>query len=155
MPERVNGVVATWLNHKGFGFITPEGQESEVGKDILVRFDQLKQSSEDGFKSLAEGSKVEFEIQEDEKNPGKKLAINVTGENGEDCEPRKKGQGKRVRKPKAEKKEGEESEEKDGEAKEGEEKKKGSGKRRSRKGRGKGKGKGKDSKEADAKKDEE
>ena len=34
MPE--TGVVAKWLNHKGIGFITPDGQESEEGKDILV-----------------------------------------------------------------------------------------------------------------------
>jgi len=90
MPERKTGVVAKWLNHKGIGFITPEGAE----EDVLVHFEQIKQNTEDGFKSLAQGSKVEFELQQDPKNSEKFVAVNVTGENGEDCEPKKKGQGK-------------------------------------------------------------
>ncbi len=57
---RVTGTVAKWLNHKGIGFITPEGQTSEEGKDILVHFSELKQESEDGFKSLEAGSTVSF-----------------------------------------------------------------------------------------------
>jgi cold shock CspA family protein len=37
MPEtRQTGVVAKWLNHKGIGFITPQGAE-EGASDILVR----------------------------------------------------------------------------------------------------------------------
>jgi len=120
MPERFNGTVAKWLNHKGIGFITPEGQESKEGEDILVHFQQIKQESEDGFKSLAQGSKVEYELEEDPKNPEKKVAVNVTGENGDDCEAKKKGQGKGG-------------------------KRKGKGKR----GKGKGKGK-KDEEEAEA-----
>jgi len=92
MPTKQKGTVAKWLNHKGIGFITPEGEESVEGSDILVHFEQIQQSSEDGFKSLAQGSKVEFELKEDPKNPDKKIAVNVTGEDGADCEPRKKGE---------------------------------------------------------------
>lgn len=96
MPtERQTGIVAKWLNHKGIGFITPDGTEGE-GNDVLVHFEQIKQETEDGFKSLQQGAKVEFELQADPKNPdsGRQVAVNVTGEEGADCEPKKKGQGK-------------------------------------------------------------
>lgn len=94
MPVRQTGYVAKWLNHKGIGFITPEGAESEEGQDILVHYMQIKQESEDGFKSLEQGSKVEYELEEDPKNPEKKIAVNVTGADGDDCIPKKKGMGK-------------------------------------------------------------
>ena len=55
---RETGTVAKWLNHKGIGFITPQGQEPEEGKDILVHFSELKQETADGFKSLEAGSTV-------------------------------------------------------------------------------------------------
>ena len=54
---RLTGTVAKWLNHKGIGFITPEG-ETEGENDILVHYQQIKQSSEDGFISLVEHSGV-------------------------------------------------------------------------------------------------
>ena len=44
-----------WFNHaKGFGFITQEGGEDEV-----VDFSAV---AAQGFKSLAEGDQVEFEV---------------------------------------------------------------------------------------------
>ena len=44
-----------WFNDaKGFGFITPE----DGGKDLFVHFSAIQGS---GFKTLAEGAKVEFE----------------------------------------------------------------------------------------------
>ncbi|CAD7927452.1 unnamed protein product [Amoebophrya sp. A120] len=88
------GVVAKWLNHKGIGFITPD--DSADGGDVLVHFGSIKQGDGDGFKSLEEGSKVEFDLDDDPKNPGeKKVAINVTGPGGADCEPKtRKGKGK-------------------------------------------------------------
>lgn len=91
---RETGTVAKWLNHKGIGFITPDGQESKEGEDILVHYMQIKQSSEDGFKSLAEGTKVEYELQTDPKDGSKQIAVNVTGIDGADCEAKVKGQGK-------------------------------------------------------------
>lgn len=93
MPERQTGHVAKWLNHKGIGFITPDGQE-EGENDVLVHFGQIKQESDDGFKSLEQGAKIEFELETDPKNPEKKIAVNVTGPDGADCPPRKKGKGK-------------------------------------------------------------
>lgn len=80
------GTVAKWLNHRGIGFITPDGQDAEVGKDFLVHYSNIKQDPSDGFKSLAEGSQVEFETTEDPKNPNKLIAINVTGVGGGNCD---------------------------------------------------------------------
>jgi len=90
--KKQTGTVAKWLNHKGIGFITPEGKGE--GEDVLVHYEQIKQESEDGFKSLAEGSKVEYELKPDPKDPAKSVAVNVTGEDGADCEAKKKGKGK-------------------------------------------------------------
>jgi cold shock protein len=58
-----------WFNDaKGYGFIEPEGG----GKDLFVHHSQI---SGDGFKTLAEGAKVEFEPREGAKGPE---ASNVT-----------------------------------------------------------------------------
>ena len=49
-----------WFNDaKGFGFIEQEG-----GEDVFVHFSSITM---DGFKTLAEGQEVEFEIQSGEK----------------------------------------------------------------------------------------
>ena len=57
-----------WFNDgKGFGFI-----EREEGPDVFVHFSSIQ--GEEGFKSLAEGDAVEFEVVKDEK--GEK-AVNV------------------------------------------------------------------------------
>jgi len=57
-----------WFNDaKGYGFIAPE----DGGKDLFVHHSNI---AGDGFKSLAEGAKVEFESREGQKGPE---AINV------------------------------------------------------------------------------
>lgn len=129
MPARQVGTVAKWLNHKGIGFITPEGEEAKTGdesNDILVHYMQIKQASEDGFKSLEQGSKVEYELEADPKNPEKKIAVNVTGVDGADCAPKKKGaakggKGKGKRKGKGKGKKGKKGKKDDEEEKEEEE----------------------------------
>ncbi len=49
-----NGVVKWFNDRKGFGFI-----EQEQGEDVFVHFSSIQ---EDGFKSLAEGQSVSFEV---------------------------------------------------------------------------------------------
>ena len=52
-----------WFNEaKGFGFITPE----DGSKDVFVHFSAILN---DGFKTLAEGQKVDFEIVDGAKGP--------------------------------------------------------------------------------------
>jgi len=58
-----------WFNDaKGFGFICADGEE----KDIFVHHTAIQA---DGFRSLAEGEEVEFDLVEGEKGP---KAENVT-----------------------------------------------------------------------------
>ena len=52
-----------WFNEsKGFGFITP----AEGGKDVFVHFSAIKA---DGFKVLAEGQNVDFNLEDGPKGP--------------------------------------------------------------------------------------
>lgn len=87
--NRQTGTVVKWLNHRGIGFIAPNGQTSEIGRDILVHHAHIQQESGDGFKSLQEGSIVEFDTMPDPKHPDKFVAVRVTGPGGVDCEKRR------------------------------------------------------------------
>lgn len=52
-----------WFNdNKGYGFIEQDGG----GKDIFVHYSSIQAN---GFKSLAEGQTVEFEITEGQRGP--------------------------------------------------------------------------------------
>jgi len=52
-----------WFNDaKGYGFITPDGG----GKDVFVHHTAVQM---EGFRSLAEGQKVEYEVTEGPKGP--------------------------------------------------------------------------------------
>jgi CspA family cold shock protein len=58
-----------WFNDaKGYGFIAPE----DGTKDVFVHHSNI---AGNGFKTLAEGAKVEFEVREGQKGPE---AVNVT-----------------------------------------------------------------------------
>ena len=63
MPE---GKVKWFNDSKGFGFIEQEG-----GEDVFVHFSAIEG---EGFKTLAEGESVSFEIQE---GPKGRQAANV------------------------------------------------------------------------------
>jgi cold shock protein len=58
---RIQGTVKWFNDAKGFGFIAHEG-----GPDVFVHFSAIQSQ---GFKSLAEGDKVEFEIVQGQKGP--------------------------------------------------------------------------------------
>ena len=58
MPE---GQVKWFNEKKGFGFIEQDG-----GKDLFVHYTAIQG---DGFKSLKEGQRVRFEIEETAKGP--------------------------------------------------------------------------------------
>lgn len=64
-----NGIVKWFNDQKGYGFI-----EQEEGPDVFVHHSGINAS---GFKSLNEGDKVTFEIQQGAKGPA---AVNVTVE---------------------------------------------------------------------------
>jgi cold shock protein len=58
MPQ---GTVKWFNNKRGWGFIVKED-----GEDIFVHYSAIKG---DGFKSLDEGQRVQFEVEEGEKGP--------------------------------------------------------------------------------------
>lgn len=57
----VKGKVKWFNENKGYGFIEQEG-----GPDVFVHFTAIQM---EGFKTLAEGEEVEFEVTQGEKGP--------------------------------------------------------------------------------------
>ena len=62
-----NGTVKWFNEQKGYGFITQED-----GPDVFVHYSGINSS---GFKTLKEGDKVTFDIEQGKKGPA---AVNVT-----------------------------------------------------------------------------
>ena len=68
----MNKGTVKWFNaQKGYGFITNES----TGEDVFVHFSAIVS---DGYKTLDEGQKVTFDIEQDPKNSKKLRAANVT-----------------------------------------------------------------------------
>ena len=65
--SKTTGTVKWFNDKKGFGFITREG-----GDDLFAHFSEIQG---DGFKTLTENQKVEFEITNDTKGD---KATNIT-----------------------------------------------------------------------------
>ena len=65
---RTTGTVKWFNDQKGFGFITPD----DGSKDCFVHHSAIQS---DGFRTLAEGARVEFDVVEGAKVPA---AENVT-----------------------------------------------------------------------------
>ena len=61
MSEKVTGTVKWFNETKGFGFI-----QQENGPDVFAHFSAISGS---GFKTLAEGQKVEFSVTQGQKGP--------------------------------------------------------------------------------------
>ena len=68
MADELTGVVKWFSNQKGYGFITPDNG----GKDVFVHHSAV---IGEGYKTLAEGQKVKFQISNTEKGD---QASNVT-----------------------------------------------------------------------------
>ncbi|MFT7108884.1 MAG: CspA family cold shock protein [Psychrobacter glaciei] len=67
MSNKVQGTVKWFNEAKGFGFI-----EQESGPDVFAHFSAITSS---GFKTLAEGQRVEFTVTSGQKGP---QAENIT-----------------------------------------------------------------------------
>jgi CspA family cold shock protein len=63
------GTVKFFNTQKGYGFITP----SDGGKDVFVHISAVERS---GMSSLAEGQKVQYEVETDRRS-GKPAATNI------------------------------------------------------------------------------
>lgn len=64
-----NGIVKWFNDKRGYGFI-----EKEDGGDIFVHYSAINMS---GFKTLSEGDRVSFDMEEDERGPSAKNVIKL------------------------------------------------------------------------------
>ena len=61
MSEKITGTVKWFNENKGFGFIEREG-----GPDVFAHFSAIQS---EGYKTLAEGQRVEFIVTDGQKGP--------------------------------------------------------------------------------------
>ncbi|HEU0015571.1 MAG TPA: cold-shock protein [Longimicrobium sp.] len=67
---RTTGTVKWFNDSKGFGFITPE----DGSKDCFVHHSAIQSQ---GFRTLAEGQRVEFEVVQGQKGPAAENVVPV------------------------------------------------------------------------------
>ena len=70
MSDKTQGQVKWFDSRKGFGFIEVEGQ-----KDVFVHFSEIQY---EGYKSLRDGEKVEFEIHDSDNGARAKSVTKVS-----------------------------------------------------------------------------
>jgi CspA family cold shock protein len=69
LQPRITGVVKWFNDSKGYGFITPD----DGSRDVFVHFSAVQS---EGFKSLKEGQRVEYQVEEQDRT-GKPAAAQV------------------------------------------------------------------------------
>lgn len=67
----MNQGTVKWFNgEKGYGFISNDNG----GEDVFVHFSAIQSN---GFRTLTEGQKVSYDVEQDPKNSSKLRAVNV------------------------------------------------------------------------------
>ncbi|MGR6860229.1 transcription antiterminator/RNA stability regulator CspE [Aliivibrio salmonicida] len=72
--SKTTGIVKWFNEEKGFGFIT----QDNGGADVFVHFRAI---ASEGFKTLKEGQKVSFTVEQGQKGPHKQLTLLVSNSN--------------------------------------------------------------------------
>lgn len=65
----MEGTIKWFNSKKGFGFI-----EQETGDDVFVHYSAIEMS---GFKTLSEGERVQFEVEENDKGLSARRVVKV------------------------------------------------------------------------------
>ncbi|EPY6902354.1 cold shock protein CspG [Klebsiella pneumoniae] len=71
MSNKMTGLVKWFNADKGFGFITP----ADGSKDVFVHFSAIQSNS---FRTLEEGQKVEFSIENGAKGPAASNVVTLS-----------------------------------------------------------------------------